>query len=278
MDMVQHYCALWSLVPFGEPFETASSHIVYVQSPHGPAALKLFKPPREEARSALALIHYGGEGAVRVIAHDGQAMLTRRAIPGAPLSGLVRDGRDEEATGILCHVAAALHAHSAAGGNWPTVEEWGAGFQRHRRSTQTDRLPSEIVDQAQRIFFDLCRSQSKRVLLHGDLHHDNVLYDEQLGWLSIDPKGVLGEPEYEFGAALRNPAGLSELYTDPEVMGRRVSTLCTRLGAEPDRVLRWCFAQAVLSAVWSVEDGVADADIVPALEVAKVSRKLLQTS
>jgi streptomycin 6-kinase len=274
--LVQHYCALWSLVPAEEPFETASSHIVYVQSPDGPAVLKLFKPPWEEAHSPLALIHYGGEGAVRVIAYDEHAMLTRRAIPGAPLSDLVRAGRDDEATEVLCTVAAALHARGAAGGNWTTVEEWGAGFERHRQNALADRLPSEIVGEAERVFLDLCRSQSKRVLLHGDPHHDNIVYDERLGWLSIDPKGVLGEREYELGAALRNPAGLSEVFTDPDVMWQRVRTMCALLGADPDRVLRWCLAQAVLSAVWSVEDGFPDADVLPVLEVAKVSRALLQ--
>jgi streptomycin 6-kinase len=274
---VRHYCALWSLVPAAEPFETPSSHIVYVQSPDGPAVLKLFKPPREEARSSLALIHYGGEGAVRVIAHDEQAILTRRALPGGPLSALVRADRDDEATEVLCTVAAVLHARGAADGNWTTVEEWGAGFERHRRSKSADRLPSEVVDEAQRLFFDLCRSQSKLVLLHGDLHHDNILYDERLGLLSIDPKGVLGEREYEFGAALRNPAGLSEVYADPVVMRRRVWAMSARLDAEPARILRWCFAQAVLSAVWLIEDGFPDTDIAPALEVAKVSRALLYT-
>jgi streptomycin 6-kinase len=278
MDLIQHYCELWSLVPAGAPFETPSSVIIYVHSSAGPAVLKLFKPPREEAGSPLALIHYGGEGAVRVIAHDERVMLTHRALPGAPLSDLVRAGRDDEATEILCRVAAALHARGAAGGDWTTVEEWGAGFERHRRSARADHLPSEIVDEAQRIFLDLCRSQSERVLLHGDLHHDNILYDEQLGWLSIDPKGVLGEREYELGAALRNPVGLCHVYTDPDVMRRRVRIVCGRLGVVLDRVLRWCFAQAVLSAVWSIEDGLPDADIVPALEVANVSRALLQTS
>jgi len=275
MDVFQHYFTLWSLVPNAEAFETASSHIVYVQSPDGPAVLKVFKPPREESRSPVALLHYGGSGAVAVIAYDEQAMLTRRALPGTPLSDLVRAGRDDEATDVLCEVAAALHARGAASGDWTTVEDWGEDFERHRQSARAARLPREIVDEAQRVFFDLCRSQSERVLLHGDLHHDNILSDERLGWLSIDPKCLVGEREYELGAPLRNPAGSSELYTDPDMMRRRVQRMCARLGFKADRILRWCFAQAVLSAVWSVEDGSPDADIVLAVKVAKASRALL---
>jgi streptomycin 6-kinase len=38
-----------------------------------------------------------------------------------------------------------------------------------------------------------------------DLHHYNVLSDSGRGWLAIDPKGLVGEVEYEVGAAIRNP-------------------------------------------------------------------------
>ena len=32
-------------------------------------------------------------------------------------------------------------------------------------------------------------------MLHGDLHHDNVLTADREPWLAIDPHGVLGDPE-----------------------------------------------------------------------------------
>ena len=273
MDPFQRHIALWSLAPDGEPFATASSHILFVRGPHGPAVLKVFKPPREEARSSLALRHYGGHGAVPILAFDEEAVLTRRVNPGTALSDLVRAGRDDEATDIVCDVAASLHAPGVAAGTWPTVAQWGADFDEHQRSAQAHLLPSDLVEAARHGFFDLCRSQSEPVLLHGDLHHDNILHDERLGWLAIDPKGVVGEREYELGAALRNPVGSPDLYTDPGVMRRRVQRMAARLGFDGGRVLRWCFAQAVLSALWCVQDGHDGADV--ALEVARVSRDVM---
>jgi streptomycin 6-kinase len=273
MDPFHRHIAMWSLAPDGEPFATASSHILFVRAPQGPAVLKVFRPPREEARSSLALRHYGGRGAVSVIASDDEGVLTRRAHPGTALSDRVRAGRDDEATDVVCDVAATLHMRGSATGAWPTVAQWGADFDDHQRSVRAHLLPAEMVETAKREFFDLCRSQSEPVLLHGDLHHDNILYDEGLGWLAIDPKGVLGEREYELGAALRNPVGSSEIYTDPHVMQRRVQRMAARLGFDGGRVLRWCFAQAVLSAVWWVQDGHSGADVV--LEVARVSRGLM---
>ncbi len=107
----------------------------------------------------------------------------------------------------------------------------------------------------QSIYEELVKSQEKPILLHGDLHHDNVLYDEKKGWLSIDPKGYVGESLYEVGALLRNPLHYPEIFQNPERMKRRVSIICERLGFERERVISWAFSQAILAGIWSVEDG-----------------------
>src|SRR5207244_1723119 len=80
----------------------------------------------------------------------------------------------------------------------------------------------EAFEQGRRVYSDLCGSQRHRQLLHGDLHHYNVLFDARRGWLAIDPKGVVGELEYEVGAALRNPYEAPELFLEPSTIERRV--------------------------------------------------------
>jgi streptomycin 6-kinase len=81
------------------------------------------------------------------------------------------------------------------------------------------------------------------------------------GWLAVDPKGVVGEVEYEMGALLRNPVELPDILTSPAIIERRIDAASRRLGLDAARVLRWAFAQAVLSAIWMVEDGgVIDVD------------------
>src|SRR4029079_11177091 len=91
-----------------------------------------------------------------------------------------------------------------------TVEAWGLGFERCLAATDT-RLPRELVLRAQRVYSELAAAQREPALLHGDLQHYNVLCDERRGWVAIDPKGVIGELEYEIGAALRNPYERPEL-------------------------------------------------------------------
>lgn len=84
------------------------------------------------------------------------------------------------------------------------------------------------------------------MLLHGDLHHYNVRFDRDHGWNAIDPKGVVGEFEYEVGALLRNPIKQPEIFTDPATIERRIKILspapnsslaCYRVGLRSSRSL-----------------------------------------
>jgi streptomycin 6-kinase len=93
------------------------------------------------------------------------------------------------------------------------------------------------------------------VVLHGDLHHFNILAATRQPWLAIDPKGVVGEAEYETGALLRNP--VPDIRNHPrlgELLSRRISQLADELGFDKGRIRCWAIAQAVLSAWWTYED------------------------
>ncbi|HUS16612.1 MAG TPA: aminoglycoside phosphotransferase family protein, partial [Chloroflexia bacterium] len=69
------------------------------------------------------------------------------------------------------------------------------------------------------------------------------------------PQGVAGEPAYEVGALLRNPwPGLLAMPDAARVTARRVDQLAEELGFDRARIRGWGLAQAVLSAVWSLED------------------------
>ena len=92
-------------------------------------------------------------------------------------------------------------------------------------------------------------------LLHGDLHHHNILAAGRQPWLAIDPKGIVGEPAYEVGALLRNPMPeLLQSERPKRLLARRLDILSERLGFERERLVGWGTAQAVLAAWWSLED------------------------
>jgi streptomycin 6-kinase len=91
----------------------------------------------------------------------------------------------------------------------------------------------------------------------------------------IDPKGAIGDRCYEVATALHNPTGHEALYTDPTEMRRRVATFAQRLNLDPQRILRWCFAQSTLSAAWHLRDESPDAETMAAVRTARAAKQLL---
>jgi streptomycin 6-kinase len=161
-----------------------------------------------------------------------------RARDGSPDSGSPLSGRRTR-TG----------AGGAAGEKGPD------GLFQHPATSGDGQIPRNLVEEAHRVYVDLCASQSRPRLLHGDLHHYNVLFDSTRGWLAIDPKGVVGELEYEVGAILRNPYASPELFTEPSAIEKRLECFASKLNLNPERMVAWTFAQVVLSLIWSIEDG-----------------------
>ena len=164
----------------------------------------------------------------------------------------MKRGEDDAATRILAQVIGQL-AHHKPPAVCPTVADWGRGFDRYLESAD-QQIPRELVHEARNLYQDLTTSQRTTMLLHGDLQHYNVLFDNNRGWVAIDPKGVVGELEYEVGALLRNPVELPKLYTNPVIFKRRVEILSEILGLNKSRVVNWSFAQSILSTIWDIED------------------------
>lgn len=243
-----------------------SSVLVYGRRSDRPVLLKVAKRSGDEWRGGEIAARFRGRGVVRVYDYADGAALFECLEPGEPLAALTLNGRDEEATDILALMLGRMAPLEPP--VWcPTVELWGAGFERYLASGD-ERIPRDLVESAQRIYLELCATQRERALLHGDLHHYNVLSDRARGWCAIDPKGVVGELEYEVGAALRNPIDRPDLFAKLDVVERRLGQFGLALGIDIERARAWSFAQAVLSAVWSSEDGDAVDESTPALQLA----------
>jgi streptomycin 6-kinase len=267
---ISTYLTKWQL-ELEQPFETHSSQLAYVTRGSTRAVLKIPNPGSDEHRGAAILMHWGGPAA-RVLEHDAHALLIERAIPGTTLAELFEAGKDEEATHIWCDVVEQLHRGPAPEGS-PDMVLRGQSL---LNPTPHPLLLADLVAEARREYFDLCATQSdRRFLLHADLHHFNILKDEKRGWIVIDPKGYVGELEWETGSLFRNPIGHWDITSKPAIIERRVQILCDRFGFDPVRVLRWCGAQKILSAAWSAEEPGHDAMIEGVLKIYKTTKLLL---
>ncbi len=234
-----------------------------------PAVLKLGVPQAGHlADEAATLEFFAGRGAVHLLDRDDGrgALLLERARPGTPLSALVPAG-DEEATAAFIGRVRRLHRPASPDVALPELTARGEAFAAVQGS---GLLPEHLVHRAGRVFAELCASATERVVLHGDLHHDNILAADREPWLAIDPHGVVGDPGYEVGAFLYNPHPSRRDDDLLNLLPARVEQLADGLGMPGDRVIAWGFVQAVLSEVWTAQGGGA-----PGSRALDVARRLL---
>jgi len=264
-----------------DTLETESSVISFGTRDGREVVLKVIKQPGDEWSSGEVLKAFDGNGAVRVCEHMPGAVLTERLSPGNSLVEMALNGRDVEATDILADVMQRMAARPSLISQpelpnaCATLHDWAKGFERYL-ATADKQVPKALVEVGRDTYLNLCVTQHEPRLLHGDLQHYNVLFDSDRGWLAIDPKGVVGELEYEIGAVLRNPYENPELFISRPTIERRLKQFTNKLTLNYERTLQWAFAQAVLSAIWSVEDGFAVDPTNPALQLAEAIRPMLR--
>ncbi|MFI6763291.1 aminoglycoside phosphotransferase family protein [Micromonospora sp. NPDC050417] len=248
----------WDL-ELGAPYALSFNWVAPVRRADGTTAvLKLGVPESGHlADEAAALESYAGRGAARLLARDDArgALLLEHCEPGTPASTLVPD-HDEQATAAFIEVARRLHHAPPPGCPLPELASRGEAFSAHLRTHPDDRLlPRLLVERAGRLFDELCATATDRVVLHGDLHHDNILRAEREPWLAIDPHGVVGDPGAEVGPMLYNPDPSRRDDNLLALVPARLEQVADGLRLPPERVVAWGFALCMLSEVWDVEGG-----------------------
>jgi streptomycin 6-kinase len=251
--MFTQYVVQWDLIPDGNPIVTHSSHLLPVRQHGVQAMLKIAREDEERAGNRL-MVWWNGDGAARVLAHDGDALLLERAEGPRSLAAMTRDGQDDEATRILCSAAARLHRPRKAPVKdllelpelvpldrwfrslWPAAQQHGG-------------LLAQCADVAR----ELLATPRDVVALHGDIHHGNVLDFGARGWRAIDPKGLYGERGFDYANIFCNPDRDTALV--PGRFERRVNCVVREAGLERQRLLQWILAWSGLSAAWILETG-----------------------
>ncbi len=265
--MFAEYLDRWDLVPDGERITTQSSRLLPVRRAGVPAMLKIAMEPEERWGAGL-MVWWGGNGAARALAHEGDALLLERALGDASLSEMARDGRDDEASRIICTVAARLHA--------PRDRQPPALLPLPRWFEDLEPAASRhggVLRQAAATARELLAEPRDVVALHGDIHHGNILDAGPRGWLAIDPKRLVGERGFDFANIFCNPD--LEIATAPGRLVRQATVVAAAAGLERARLLKWVLAYAGLSAAWTLGDG-EQPEL--ALAVAELAASELTTS
>ena len=243
----------------GEPFAYLSyAYVAPVRMSDGSEAVLKAQPPHTESRSGLpALAAWAGRGAVRLLAAEpgGSYELLERVRPGVMLRDSGLD--DDEATRILVRSMPRLWVTPPNDPALITLRRWGRGLAAYvdAHAAGEGPLAHDLVVRARDTYAEMLATSPEPKLLHGDLHHGNLLSAQREAWLVIDPKGVVGDPAFEVSPLFFNPHPFVRSSADiPALVRRRYAIACEELDLDPHRIAAWGFARAVLSHCWSVED------------------------
>lgn len=212
--------------------------------------LKCGMPNSELMTEISALTHFNGVGAVKLLQADVESgvLLLERIMPGTSLE---KYPDVIQAMSIAVQMMKRLHKPIKNTAPFPTLKKWFLGFEklRHHFDGGTGPFPEEMIDRATHISEELLSSMGELVLLHGDLHYDNILFSQENNeWLAIDPKGVIGEAEYEI------PLPILKSEMNKKILIQQLQRFVEETGFDRQRILGWLFAKAVLAAWWSYED------------------------
>ena len=242
----------WQLSVDGQAVHGYCSLVTPVRMPSGrPAVLKVAFPDEESDHEALALQRWHGNGAVQLLRADPH----RRAL-------LLERLHDETLTEVwdldACEVVGERYArlHIPAP---PQLRRLSTALGRWKgqlaRMPRNAPVPHRLVEQCLAIAADLRDDDATDgVLVHGDLHYDNVLAGDREPWLVIDPKPLSGDPHYEPAPMLWNR--WDEVVGSGDVRSavrRRFHTIVDAAGLDEDRARDWVVLRVVLNAVWELE-------------------------
>ena len=204
------------------------------------AVLKVQDPHRESEHEAAALELWDGDGAIRLLDSepDEDALLLERCVPGTPLSAAGGEAALDVFVELLPRLwkpAGAPFGTLAAEALW-----WSASLSETWE--RFDRpFERRLLDSALEALIELPGTQGEQVMLHQDLHGDNVLAAQREPWLAIDPKPLVGEREFGIAPIVRS----RELGHSRRDVLDRFDRLVSELGLDRERARGWTIGQTI---------------------------------
>ncbi len=213
-----------------------------------PIILKLGFDADELKQEALALKAFDGFGIIKLLMENDGMLLLERAVPGVSLKSYFPE-KEPDAIHITCKCLKRLHkAPIPREHPLPHIGDWLKALDKNLN------VPDHYLHKARRLRDELMITASTPVLLHGDLHHDNILQNGN-DWVAIDPKGVIGDPAYDVAAFIRNPIPALLTHNDARhIIDHRITRFATILKLSEQRIINWCYVQAILAWAWTLED------------------------
>lgn len=272
-EALERWAATPDLPPGTEPWHGHGALVLPVNSPRGPAVLKVAYPHEEALTEAPALTLWAGNGAVHMYAsHSSSGTLllerldNRRDLRNADMETAV------EAWGAVMRTLSLPVTDSPLWAQIPPLAQ--------RAEQLSDELPADWEELGRpfertllEAALEVCqtrgavgRRSSNDVLVHTDLHFENILYrgngpSAGQGFVAIDPQAMVGEAEFAAAPMLWNRMEELDQERPQADLHGRLERLCSAAGLDYEVARQWSVLREVANALDCIRNGQrADAD------------------
>jgi streptomycin 6-kinase len=253
LPSIIQYCETKWKLKINKPFSLSINYVALATMNDGrEVVVKICIPGKGFQDELVVLQLFNGQGMVKLIDFEIEngILILEKLSPGNTL-GDVPD--DEEACRIAAKVIRKLTKVAPTDSTIPTIRVREENLRRmiNEHPTGIGPFTYQILQKALNIFIYLNNKTSLRQLLHGDFHHYNVLASGDGEWTAIDPKGLIGEVEYDLIQYMLNKLPENNAF---ETIKKRVDIFTNELQLNEQRLLLWGYCHTVLSTSWSVDE------------------------
>ena len=250
IQLLADYWKLTNIVPVNN----MSYHYVALATCNNSRAVvvKIGFETKVTAAEKRALTYFGNNNvSIQLIDYHAKynALLLEQAIPGNSLKSFYPN---DDKFVIDCYVDTVRKLLNKSPLNldgFCHISDWLKKLDQFK----SDKLPQDLLGKAIKLKNELLASITEEKLLHGDLHHDNILKHND-SWLVIDPKGIIGETEFEMAAFdFIHATELTDLVKANKLFHERVQSIAEKSDLNANRIKEWVFVRLVLSAAWYIE-------------------------
>ncbi len=252
-SLVEAAAQRWSLTVLPPFDDLAYNYVAPVLRADGtPAVLKVSFPSEDFSHEFAATRAFDGHMCVRLLEEDPEhaTTLLERIEPGAMLHTLADDVAE---VSIAAEIMRGLRCPPPEGHAFPMARDWLQAALDPSVLPGRKRQFPWITRTLARVR-ELAADDEPEYLLHGDLHHMNILSGRRKPWLAIDPHGVVGDAAWEIAPFLFNCLERYDESDWPVVVRRRADHFAEELRLDRTCVYVWSAVRCIQSAFWSLVD------------------------
>ena len=260
ISIVEKYKKQWELSEIEFNSEVSINSLIFyaVSKRYGKVILKILINSGfdEDYKEMLALKLFQGENFCKLYEYsfEDKVYIMERIVPAYTL---YESAPRNERIKIAGEIFKELHKTDLSDSTFPTYSEW---FEAGKEGTKNRKDCEELYQylySAERMLVDINQKYSRNLLLHGDLHHENILKNEKGGYTVIDPKGVIGDPIFDLSRFILDEFR-DDLTSEPtDVIIDFVQKLGDSVGIPCEILLRCLYIETV---IWLFREELAEGE------------------